>query len=328
MAEPLKATFFALKRRDRMVLLPATLVMLVAVGLLFAAFVALNWGFFSQIQTLIQSGAEMPEGDNATFVFGIMATFFGGLLFLFPAYMVIAAYEAACLRWMVRGEVPGLFGLSFDHDMWRVYGVYWCWLIAQFSLSMVMGILMMPLSLMMMSEMVAASSEPTSDAWWSLQLRMQGLSLLQYIPLLYFGIRLGPAAATSIARKRFSFFDAWVVTRERFWALFGSHAVWVLILVVFWIAPIIYLFVVGFGGSWQAFVEGSSWQGSPEEAQERFLGVWERIATPAFLTQVAVGYAIMIATSVVWYLMSYGINARAALAALGEGKISVQASDD
>ena len=70
MAEPLKATFFALKKRDRMVLLPATLVMLVAVGALFAAFVALNWGFFSQIQTLIQSGAPGPEGDNATFVFG------------------------------------------------------------------------------------------------------------------------------------------------------------------------------------------------------------------------------------------------------------------
>jgi hypothetical protein len=46
--------------------------------------------------------------------------------------------------------------------------------------------------------------------------------LVQYAVLIFIGVRFAPAAATSIARRRFSFFDAWKVTRGRFWALFGS----------------------------------------------------------------------------------------------------------
>ena len=331
MAEPLKATFFAFKKRDRMVLLPATLVMLVLLSLIFAAFVGFNWAFFAQIFDMARNSGSpqtMGEEQAAAFGFGIMGLFFSLLLFLIPFYLVLASYEAACLRWMIRGEAPGLFGFTFDHDMWRVYGVYWCWAIANFAISMVVGILMMPVMFMMMGDIFAAGGEPDSDAIMNMQLRMQGFSLLQYIPLAFFGVRLGPAAATSVARKRFSFFDAWLVTRGRFWALFGSFALLYLILAALWIGPAAYYFITQYG-SWQGYIdEITLLQTSPEEVQARISAAFEQFLSPTGIAQAVAGYVLMIVVGVVWCLLSYGINARAALAALDEGKISVQASDD
>lgn len=331
MAEPLNATFFAFKSRDRMVLLPATLVMLILLCLIFAAFVGLNWAFFAQTFDMVRSGNApegMAEDQAAAFGFGFMGLFFSLFLFLIPFYLVLASYEAACLRWMIRGEAPGLFGFTFDHDMWRVYGVYWCWAIMYFAISMVVGMLMIPVMFMMMGDIFAAGGEPDTEAIINMQLRMQGFSLLQYIPLAFFGIRLGPAAATSIARKRFSFFDAWIVTRDRFWPLFGSFALLYLIMAALWVGPAAYYFITEYG-SWQGYIEAMArMQTSPEEAQARINEMFAQFASPTGIAQAVAGYALFVVVSVVWCLLSYGINARAALAALDEGKISVQASDD
>src|SRR6185503_16172494 len=116
MAEPLKATFFTLKHRDRAVLLPATLVLIVLLALIAAAWAALNWGALLRIAELLQAGASQtkPQMDDAAamnLMFGMFALMGWSIILLFPAYLVVAAYEAACLRWMIRGEAPGLFGL-------------------------------------------------------------------------------------------------------------------------------------------------------------------------------------------------------------------------
>jgi len=324
MAEPLRATFFTLKKRERAVLLPATLTMLVLVGLIIAAFVALNWTFLSQAFEMIREAeGQLGEEEGATFAFGFLGFMASVFLCLIPIYLVLAAYEAACLRWMIRGEAPGVFGITFNNDTWRVYGVYWCWLIAQFAVSMVIGILMLPITFMMMAEVAAVSSDPGSAAWWSLQARMQGLSLLQYIPLAYLGIRLGPAAATSVARNRFSFFDAWVVTRGRFWALFGSFALlWVLVTVAI---------VVLVGGAYAylfADLVIAAIQSPTSDHTEAVRAAFDRVLTPQGFAIVAGAYLVYFLVIAIYMLMAYGVNARAALAALEEGKISVHAGDD
>lgn len=325
MGEPLNATFFTLKKRDRAVLLPATFIMVVLMALIIALFVAFNWAFFGQLIEVVRSGQSQPMDDEqgARFAFGLLGIVVSVFLFLIPFYLVLAAYEAACLRWMIRGEAPGLFGITFNHDTWRVYGVYWCWLIAQFAVSMAVSMLTMPIMFMMMGDMVAAGSEPTSPEWWNLQMRMQSLSLLQYIPLAFIGIRLGPAAATSIARKRFSFFDAWVVTRDRFWALLGSY-------VLLWFVCGL-LVTVLVGGFW-AYMAGDALseliRAPTADHTETLSQILERVWTTQGLIWAGGTYAANIAIYLVYALMSYGINSRAALAALEEGKISVHQGDD
>jgi len=312
MSEPLKATFFTLQRRDRAVLLPATLVFIVIVALLVGAFVALNWGRLLGLYEFIQSTpAQQPSDEQAgQFMWSVFGLFGGAMLLSFPIYLTIAAYEAACLRWMIRGEAPGLFGLTIDNDVWRVWGVYWCWLVAQMIVSFAMSIATMPLMFMMMGEMMRDPS-PEGMMRWQLTVQLP-LSLLQYLPLIFIGVRFGPAAATSVARKRFSFVDAWKVTEDRFWSLFGSFALlWVIawLLIVAASIPVVLQM-------WPHF--WSMWSTPSEDAMQAYFNAYLARET---LVRIGIGYGVMAVVGLWLALMSYGVNARAALVALDEGKI-------
>jgi hypothetical protein len=322
MAEPLKATFFTLKHRDRAVLLPATLVMIVIVGLILGAWAALNWGALSQLFELLRTQpAELDQDQAARMFTGMMGMILTTFLTLIPLYIAIASYEAACLRWMIRGEAPGLFGLTIDNDTWRVWGVYWCWLVTNMAIGMVASMLMFPFMFMMIGEIAAQGGEPDPAAMFEMQLKMQAISLIQYIPMIFIGIRLGPAAATSIARKRFSFFEAWTVTADRFWPLFGAFALlWVLFAVAY---------AAVFAGFYWPLVGDlipqliEEWPNYPPETGRQLAG---RVFNTEGMTLIIGAYAANIIVWVGYALMAYGVNARAALAALEEGKIE-QAKD-
>lgn len=324
MAEPLNATFFTLKQRDRAVLLPATLVFVVLMALLIAAFVAVNWGLFASFVhmfRLAQQGAEAPfdEAAGLQMFSQVMLLMLTTFLFLFPLYLLVAAYEAACLRWMIRGETPGLFGLTLNDDVWRVYGVYWCWFLAQFTVSFATSIIMMPVMFATMGQMMGGAGGPPDPAamlHWQLTVQLP-LSLLQYIPLAFIGVRFGPAAATSIARRRFSFFEAWAVTRDRFWALFGSYALLWLIVGVLMTAILATTYGFVFAGVWQEIF--ATW---PEPAKTLPHDLLTRMFSPQGLTVIGLGYAAYAVIFLGYALMSYGVNARAALAALEDGKIA------
>jgi len=314
MAEPLKATFFALKPRDRMVLLPATLVFIVIIVALIGAFVALNWGTLLHFRDLIAQSATtatMSEDESMRMLGGMFGLFGWIFLFLFPIYIAIAAYEAACLRWMIRGEAPGLFGITIDNDTWRVWGVYWAWFLVNFVISFVMSILMMPIMFMTMGDIM---QNPTPEAMSDWQMRVQlPITLLQYIPLIFIGIRFGPAAATSVGLERFAFFTAWTVTRDRFWSLFGSY-------VVLWLS--IFVVMTGLvGGLYAALMPDftlnvmNNWRAlSPQE-------VLPQIMTPEGYTVLGISYAAYFLMFAIYAVFAFGINARAVLAALEEGKI-------
>ena len=59
------------------------------------------------------------------------------ILLLMLVYGVLfASYEAACQRWMVRGERGGFFGLTLGADTWRVWFGYWIWFFLMIGFSM------------------------------------------------------------------------------------------------------------------------------------------------------------------------------------------------
>lgn len=320
MAEPLNATFFALRRRDRAVLLPASIVYAVIVVVLAAAFVALNWGALTHFFTLLRtaSTAEPSEAEALRLFSGMMGLFGWGLLFLFPFYIATAAYEAACLRWMIRGEAPGLFGITFNHDTWRVYGVYWVWLVVHMVVGFAASMLTMPLMFMMMGDVIARGGmEPDAATMLDLQVRLHAISLLQYIPMAFLGIRFGPAAATSVARRHFSFFEAWNVTRDRFWALFGSFAV---LWIGFGLAHIALMAVLYWSLLGPLIADAiTAWPNLPADLMERYTAI---LFAPSSWVVIAIGYATAFVLTLAYAVLSYGVNARAALAALEEGKIS------
>jgi len=315
MAEPLNATFFTLKHRDRAVLLPATLAFVVILLVLIAAWAAMNWHTFMLFVELFRTFPDAPSETVGMEMFtGMMGLFLSTVLMLFPIYVATASYEAACLRWMIRGESPGFFGLTLDHDTWRVYGVYWCWFVTNLAISTVAGMLMWPVMFMMMGDIVTqVPNEPDQAALWELQIKMQALSLIQYIPMIFIGVRFAPAAATSIARRRFSFFEAWTVTSDRFWSLLGSFVlIWLLAGVV-----IVATSIPTATRVWPYFE--ALWRDPGNEAAMR--AYFEQFFAPEHLIWIPIGYGVTLLVSLGVALLSYGVNARAALVALEEGKI-------
>jgi hypothetical protein len=318
--QPLKATFFALQQRPRMMLLPGALVLLVIVVLIAAAAIAINWSFIQQLSGLIAHPPSKTTDDAMAWrmVSGMFLLIGSVFLLLFPLYFAFAAYEAACLRWMIRGEAPGLFGFAFDHDMWRVYGVYWCWFIGQMAISYAMSILLLPFTFAAMGQILAGGRVTPNDfPHWMLTVQLP-LALLQYAPLLFFGVRFAPAAATCVARRRFSFFEAWTVTRDRFWAMFGSFAVLWLIAVL--AGAVVGALVVGglVAHVWPLVVALFQEQ---SEANSRAL--FAALFAPETLLFIGVNYLGQFVVMLWLAVMSYGVNARAALVALDEGKIAV-----
>jgi hypothetical protein len=318
--QSLNATFFAFRKREKGgVLLMATLAYIAVATVVFGGFAWLNWGAFQDYVNWITTlGAQSEQGggpspDMIMPPSSVMAL--GPMWFLFQVvyYVLFAAYEAACLRWLIRGETGGLFGLSLGADTWRVYFTYWIWLflfIAYFIILFALGIGLGGAALF-------GAQGGGAEALGSMGIAALLAGLLWLIGMIYFAVRFAPAAATSIAKRRFAFFDAWIVTKDRFWPLFGSF---LLLFVMYCVAYLIVSTVAGFAmvGGMMATMQDLGGEPTPEQ----MLGMF---ASPQVWIPLAIIYGVALVGAFLWMIAMFGVNARAAQAALEEGKI--QAAD-
>ncbi len=318
MAESLNATFFAFRKREKGgVLLGATIAFGVIALVLIGGFFLINaQGITEYFRWVMSMGGMMAGGKPGAAptdmmmppasVMALIPTYF---LFMLFYYVLFAAYEAACLRWMVRGETEGLFGLSLGADTWRVYFGYWIW----FFLLIAFYIVCLMLFGGVFISMMAAGQGGDTGGMGPMAAILPLLGLVICVGVIYLAVRLAPAAATSIARKRFAFFDAWKVTSGRFWALFGAF---VLLFVMYLVGVMILSTAMGaaIGVNVAGQLGGGAQPSSAEEAFRAF-------ATPQMLVTVGLAYAVIIAVALTWLVALFGVNARAAQAALEEGKI-------
>jgi len=327
MAEPLNATFYTFQQREPGgVLLRAGLAFFMVAAILIAAFVGVFWSalapviqWYIDVLSNVASGGDpsaMNIGELPPSFFGVIG---GIMLWMMFFYILYAAFEAACLRWMIRGETGGFMGLTLGADTWRIYFTYWMWFLLYLAFSMVMGIVMAVLMGVMLIGGGAASADPGAMVMISLGV----FYLLQYGLMIYFAVRFAPAGAASIARRKFAFFDAWTITKGRFWALFGA----------FLLLGIIYcVFAAVYFGAWFGLLIGAA---APDLSN---IGADQQAWTQAYLDAVNAmlqsmlqpsNLALLIAIQVVggigaltYYMAMFGVNARAARAALDEGKIA------
>ncbi len=316
--QALNATFFAFRKREKGgVLTTATIAYVVLLVGTLALFTWLNLqaitDYVGWIATMGASAGQIdPNDPNAMSQMmppaSVMALGPSYFLLLLVLYILFAAYEAACLRWMIRGETGGVFGLSLGADTWRIYFGYWIWFFIFVAAYLVIVMLMVGL---MGGVVVAAQGNP--DAAGPGALIGVVLTVVAGLAWLWFSIRLSPAAATSVARRRFAFFDAWKVSKGRFWALFGAF----LLLFIMYI-----VLCVGVGVAAGAFmgtvVASQMTQADPKTAEEAM----RAFANPTVLIGLGLMYGVMIVAAFVLYVAMFGVNARAAALALEEGKIT------
>jgi hypothetical protein len=326
----LNATFFALRKRETGgVLTGASIAFLICAIVLFAGFVALSWAtlapFFTWYVGVI-SAANDPEAMAALgFPPGLFEFIGLAFLWLFVVFVLYAAYEAACLRWLTRGETGGLFGLTLGADTWRVYLSYWVWLGIYMAGSTALSFVMM-FVVFALAMGGAGGSMDGEQMGVSFILAMVVMYALYYGALAYFAVRFAPAAATSVARGRFSFFDAWVVTRGRFWSLFGSFfLIYIMQFVAGLVLGIVALFLLF--GSVFAGLDMSAAATNPEAFMSAYMAALGQIfSNPTTIALFATYYIIATAIGLFFVVLMFGVNARAVQAALEEGKIKPAAA--
>jgi hypothetical protein len=314
---PLNATFFAFRKRERGgVLMQLSVAFAVIAVVLWGGFIALNMrligGLFTWFAEAMQANAASggasvaPPDFPPELAAGVGVLVLSVFVVLVLHYIAMAAYEAGSLKWMIRGEVDGPLGLSLGADTWRIYSTYWIWFLLNLAFSIVMGVLR---AVVMGVVAVGSGGDPTS------MLVLFPVLLLEYALMAFFAVRLAPAAATSIARRQFSFFQAWTVTRGRFWALFGAFALIYLIYLAIWAV------LLGVGGATMLTGLGAAFMqagGNPDTAAAALMAA---LFSPANWAALGVLYIVMLAMGMVFMVAVFGVNARAAIAAIEDGKI-------
>ncbi len=323
MAEPLNATFFAFRKRGKGgVLSRASFAFLALAILVLGGFVALNYqsigpifGWYGQLFNAAGKGAAAAQASMMTPPpAGLIILFASIIPFMFVFYVLFAAYEAACLRWLIRGESSGFMGLSLGADTWRVYLTYWIWFFLYMAYSLASGVI----SGAAIFGAVMSGGSPDLTRLGPLFAVSSVIRLVFYVVLIYFAVRLAPAAAISVGRRQFAFFDAWTVTKGRFWPLFGSFFIIFVIAFAVEVVLAIIVFGVAMTGAWSTFVAAGA-----NPTAEQVSALFAALFTPQNLLVLCGAYIVFLALSLLFYVVMYGINARAVIAAAEEGKVQV-----
>ncbi|MEZ5958363.1 MAG: hypothetical protein R3C27_14255 [Hyphomonadaceae bacterium] len=305
MAEPLKATFFAFQKRERGGLIwGATALYVVLTTALLGGFAYLNWNAIGASFYWIASLGELSDPRQAPPPPPEFFPLLGGyLLILFPVYLVLAAYEAACLRWMLRGETGGVLGFTLGADTWRCYGGYWVWFFLGLASSIVISL-------------IAALIAPAVWAEGATRDQRELLELPFQFVSLYFWLRLAPANATSLGVGEFAFFKAWTVTRDRTFALLGSYLVWGL----FYIIVVGAVIGAGYFLVWPSLAPLYA-DGPVTDIAALGRGYAEAFSSVQLMATAGALAAVLVTAVLFLYVAHFGISARAVLSALEEGKI-------
>jgi hypothetical protein len=323
MAEPLNATFFTFKKREKGALLGASIsfgvvMILLVIALAVAIWAVLGQDYFSWARQMAEMNAKTTPGQLPPNFGRMMLIFPIEFVWMFFLFVALAAFESSCLRWLIRGERSSPVNLCFGADMWRVYGAYWMWFF-YFFVSYIVFIIVL-IAAGAVGAVIGGRDNPAIAG-----LAIGAVSIAWVLAWCYVVIRLAPAAATSVGTRKFAPLTAWTVSRGRFWALFGSY---LLVLIVYAIA-IVAVWVVFFGPTYlNVFrsVDWSSMSGDPQGFSRRYSEANLELMRQMFGSPLAIGLYIggqivNYAVAIVFSLVLYGINARAVIAAASEGKV-------
>lgn len=303
--QDLNATFFAFKKREqRFVLTRAAVGYFLIYLLLTAAYFALIWtslgaliGWYGEAMQAASQGGEPSAPPVELFTLAPYAAAFAIL-----ALILFAAFEAACLRWLVRGESGGgVLGLTLGADTWRVFATYFLWL--GFFIAFSILIVLFYVATQAISSLGGAAT--------LMAIVLGALAPLGFLALLIWGaVRFAPAAATSIARGRFAFFEAPAVSRGRFWPLLGAF-------VILWVGYCVIVFIAG------QIIQIPAQQAIQPVIRDMMTGsggdigarMMEAMSSPAYLISMGAYMVLSAIASTVLYIALFGVNARAVLAA-------------
>jgi hypothetical protein len=223
--------------------------------------------------------------------------------------LVFAAFEAACLRWLVRGESGGgLFGLRLDSDTWRVFGVYWLW---------VAYCIFAAVAIVAFYALLVAFGGLGGAARF-VAILVGALAPIGIVALLVWGgVLFAPAAATSIGRRKLIFLSARRVSAPRYWPLLTSFF---LVIVGYLIVSTILSAILQIPiNSAMAPVMLALMSGA--DGADAVALMQEALFTPLMIGVLVLNGLASLVLTTVYYIAMFGVNARAFEAAAQAGDV-------
>ncbi len=234
------------------------------------------------------------------------------LILLFVSFLLFAAFEAAVLRWLIRGEEGGgLFGLRFNADMWRVWFSYWVWFVLL--IGFYIACFVVAIAAGVASVAVVGRDNANPGIAVALVTLFVGLFLGA---TLYILIRLAPATAASVGLNRFAFFNAWTATRHRFWSLLGAFILPSLIYLV-----VIMLFQGVLFGIILAPLIGTMATGGPPDPT----ALLTSLLTPTNIAILLALFLLVVVAQAILRLCYMAVNAKLVRVALANGELGAPA---
>lgn len=172
-------------------------------------------------------GASLDTGDPRE----VMMRVFGTLAPLFPivanvtigSWVIWAVFEAASQRRYVRDEQ---FSLGFGADELRMMVVGLLWSLLAFACFLPLLFIVFGSGVSLINQVLDGSSDASMEGeviatvFGSL-----GLILLLFPVYVFLATRMSPCFAMTIKDRRIVFFDAWNVSRGRFWPILGAFLI-------------------------------------------------------------------------------------------------------
>lgn len=142
-------------------------------------------------------------------------------LYDFAIFVLLTILFAAAVRAVLRPEEKFFFFVRLGADELRLTGLFLILLLAYFLLFIACAIV---------GALIGALTVPADPA--TVAIVTIGGMLVSIFPILFFQVRLSPAAALTILRRKIIIGEAWRLTRGHFWSLFGGYLlVWLMLLV-------------------------------------------------------------------------------------------------
>tara|TARA_R100000365_G_C2746744_1_gene76137 strand:- start:450 stop:1433 length:984 start_codon:yes stop_codon:yes gene_type:complete len=142
----------------------------------------------------------------------------------FGAWVIWSVFQAASQRRYVRDE---RFFLRFGGDELRMMVVSLLWNVLQLVFTFVPIIIFLGGMLDVVALILSGDDDPRLVGRVMTTMLMGGfLWLILFIAYVFFATRLAPCFALTIKERRICFFDAWNVSRGRFWPILGAYLIW------------------------------------------------------------------------------------------------------
>ncbi|ABI77808.1 putative membrane protein [Hyphomonas neptunium ATCC 15444] len=161
----------------------------------------------------------------------VFALMFGGLGGLLPVlgvasllgWVIWAMFEVASQKRYLFGEK---FSLGFGGDELRMMVVGLLWSVMSIAVFLIPGILLFTaISVIMGSDLSAPMDDQTAGRFMAYFFGGFGLMFLFFFLYVFIATRLAPCFALTVKEREIRFFDAWNVSRGRFWPILGAYVI-------------------------------------------------------------------------------------------------------